>query len=314
MKRTFKKLAIILAMVIGVATCGCSSKTGAELVNSVNDEKIVNSAYDEKLSIPMFVEFEDELEDENATAIDPTEKISFDNVIGQANEETLAIIDNCKKKIIDYFAKRNLDVAPQIAALENIYIYQSEVLNDLYVAGYYKPDSFDVYLNQEILSDEDYLRFTYIHEVMHYLGFSDSESIMLQEGMADALTEDILGYAYSESYDIPRCLCHQMLISDPDLISYILEGGDIDNRIDIRLKNVPRKWLVEEHNLPLSNILDVLLCQIEYAEELGIDNNSKEVFINQCQAIVLAYCGTFDITEIQMVEINDYLIYFDNKF
>lgn len=302
MKRTLKKLVIILALVIGVST-GCGTQSVAT----------TDSATELEYSIPMFVSFPDEQDEESEELEDPRESIQTD-VIATADEQTLAVIKDCHKLIIDYFEKRDLDVASQIAQLENVYLFKQHQVDEMFLDGYYKPGTHDVYLSQDILEDEDYLRFTYTHEIMHYLGCVDSETAMLQEGMADAITEEILGYAYTESYDAPRFLCHQLLISDPDILAYILDGGDIDDRIDTRLKDVPREWYVEEHSMKLSDILDVLLYQIEYSEEFGIDSESYESFVNQCQAIVLAYCGTFNISEKQMNEIDEYLIYFDNKF
>ena len=82
----------------------------------------------------------------------------------------------------------------------------------------------NIYLNECLLDDLDLLKFTYVHEIMHLLGFVDNETVMLMEGLSDCLAENILGYCYTGSYDVPRELSHQLLIADPDLISYIING------------------------------------------------------------------------------------------
>lgn len=296
--RTQKKRALILAVVIGILcifTCitGCSSNADTH-VNVVNEEN---------LSIPMFVEFEDDLLEDIEE--DPAPNV----IIGKANNKTMEVLKDCQKLILDYFAKYDIDVNPQIAALQNVYIFRSKYKSDdTSISGYQIPDTFDVYLNESILSDEDYLKFTYIHEVMHYLGFVDDETEMMQEGMADAIAEEILGYAYTQSYDIPRLLCHQLLIADPEILPYIINLSDLDDRIDNRLENVPREWYVKEHDLLLSDVLDTLLYQIEYADFYSLDSQTNESFVNQCQEIILAYCKTFGLTDEQMDEINYYII------
>jgi hypothetical protein len=207
-------------------------------------------------------------------------------------------------------SNQGISVSYKLSKLKDTYIY-SQVDGAVCVDGYYKHDTYDVYLSEDILNDTDYLKFVYIHELMHYLGCVDDETTMMQEGMADAITEDILGYSYEYSYDVPRWLCHQLLIADPYILTYVMDGGDLDDRIDGRLEAVPREWFVEKHDLKMSEVLDSLLYSIEYDD---IDVQTYSSYVNQCQSIVSAYCNTFDLTDEQVDEISQYYIEVSNDF
>lgn len=300
--RTLKKFAILLAIAIGFCTLNACSSKAAQVETETENY------------VPMFISFEGATDLEVGT-LDSAENLDTDEIVGTISEENLAVITDCQEKVVSYFEKKDIDVAPQIEKLENVYIYKCNYTSDgSSVSGYYKPGTFDVYLNEDILSDEDYLKFTYTHEVMHYL-FSDDENMMMQEGMADAIAEDILGYHYELSYDVPRNLCHQIMVADSEILSYLInDGGSIDDRIDTMLENVPREWYVEKHDLKLSEVLDVLLYQIEYAELLKIDFQTCEGFVNQCQEIIIAYVNEFELTEKQLDEIYEYIVYFNNNF
>ena len=87
-----------------------------------------------------------------------------------------------------------------------------------------------------------------------------------------------------------------------------MDGGDLDNRIDNRLKYVPREWSVKKHNLKMSDVLDILLYQVEYDD---LDKDTYVSYVNQCQSIVFAYCNTFDLTSNQREEIDEYLTFLD---
>lgn len=305
-KGTLKKLVIILAMTFVFIINGCSN-SGQSTVVSTTETSGKEESSEFVNTIPMYVPL-NEYKDADKTYYDVSleEQVNNCEIIGEANRETIAILEKCQKKIINYFASYNLDVAPQISKLEKVFVFKEEKNPDnspLY--GYYNSGtSDDVYLNQDILEDKNSLRFNYVHELMHYLGCTDSETTMISEGMADAITENILGDNSEESYDKPRWLCHQLLICDPDIISSIINGEDLDDRIDNRLKNVPRKWYVEEHNLKMSEVLDILLYQIEYYDDLNIGAEDFESYVNQCEDIILAYCYTFDLTEDQIQEID----------
>ena len=90
-----------------------------------------------------------------------------------------------------------------------------------------------------------------------------------------------------------------------------MDGGDLDDRIDGRLEDIPREWFVEKHNLKMSEVLDSLLYSIEY-DDLDVETYSS--FVNQCQAIVSAYCNTFDLTDEQVDEISQYYIEVSDDF
>ncbi len=267
--RTQKFFAIVMAIVLG--GCGTLENT-----------------------IPMTVEVIDEY-DEQCSAFEP-------DILGESDSETEKVLKNCQIKVLKFFKDNDIDVLDKLSKLKHTYIYCAP---DSGIAGYYKPGTCDVYLEADTLLDKEYLKFVYIHELMHYLGFEDDETTMMQEGMADAIAEDILGYSYEYSYDVPRWLCHQLITADPELLSYIINGGDIDDRIDERLENVPREWYVPKHDLSMSEILDVLLYNLEY---YNLDIDTMIDYTNQCQAIIVAYCHTFDLTDEQEKELSEYTI------
>ena len=275
--RTWKFFAIVMAIVLGCS--GCHSSQSFEN------------------TIPMIVEFYDEPEE-------PEEFLDFNpEILGKVDSETEKVLKACQLQVLKYFKDKDIDVLDKLSKLENTYIYCAP---DSGIAGFYKPGTCDVYLEADTLLDIDYLKFVYIHELMHYLGFSDDETTMMQEGMADAIAEDILGYSYEYSYDMPRWLCHQLITADPELLSYIICGGDIDDRIDERLEDVPREWYVPEHDMSMSDVLDILLYNIEYDYELDID--TIICYVDQCQSIVVAYCNTFDLTDEQKKELSQFII------
>ena len=279
MKRTWKNIAIIImAMVLGLNSAGCTTDSFSN-------------------TIPMTIEF-----------IDGDVVLSYDNCnfnpIATVDIDTLQILQDCQLQVIEYFGAKNINVTDKLSKLENTFIYNAPNSG---VAGYYKRGTCDIYLEANTLQDTDYLKFVYIHELMHYLGFVDNETTMMQEGMADAIAEDILGYYYEYSYDVPRSFCHQLIIADPDILQYILEGGDLDVRIDERLENVPRVWYVPKHNLLMSDVLEFLLYDLEYNYDT-LDNDTIIAYSYQCQAIIVAYCNTFDLTEEQIEELSQYII------
>ena len=276
MMRTRKFFAIVMAIVLGTIN-GCGISHSSEN------------------TIPMTVEFHDEYDVDDGLYFNP-------EILGEADSETEKVLKDCQLKIIKFFKGNDIDVLDKLSKLEHTYIYCAPESG---IAGFYKPGTCNVYLEADTLLDRDYLKFVYIHELMHYLGFADDETTMMQEGMADAIAEDILGYSYEYSYDIPRWLCHQLITADSELLQYIIDGGDIDDRIDERLENVPREWYVPKHDLEMSNVLESLLYGIEF-ESLDIDEIIA--YSDQCQAIVVAYCNTFDLTDEQVKELSEYTI------
>lgn len=274
---TRKFFAIVMAIVLGVSATACGT------------------SYSSGNTIPMTVNFVDEYyEDED-------ECIDFNpDILCEVDSETEKVLKDCQLKILKFFRDNDIDVLDKLSKLEHTYIYCAP---DGSITGFYKPCTYDVYLEVSTLQDRDYLKFVYIHELMHYLGFTDNKNTMMQEGMADAIAEDILGYSYEYSYDVPRWLCHQLITADSELLQYIIDGGDIDDRIDERLENVPREWYVPKHDLEMSNVLESLLYGIEF-ESLDID--TIIAYCDQCQAIVVAYCNTFDLTDQQIEELSQY--------
>ena len=274
---TRKFFAIVMAIVLGVSATACGT------------------SYSSGNTIPMTVNFVDEYyEDED-------ECIDFNpDILCEVDSETEKVLKDCQLKILKFFRDNDIDVLDKLSKLEHTYIYCAP---DAGITGFYKPGTYNVYLELNTIQDRDYLKFVYIHELMHYLGFTDNENTMMQEGMADAIAEDILGYSYEYSYDVPRWLCHQLITADSELLQYIIDGGDIDDRIDERLENVPREWYVPKHDLEMSNVLESLLYGIEF-ESLDID--TIIAYCDQCQAIVVAYCNTFDLTDQQIEELSQY--------
>ena len=219
-------------------------------------------------------------------------------IIGQTDEKTNIILNDCKRSVKNFFDEKDLDVSSNLNKLTNTYLFTQSTNSDREIWGYYKDGTYNIYLNISILNDEDFMRFIYIHEVCHYLGFMDDETSMLMEGLADAITEEILGYYYENSYDIPRALCHQLLIADNSLISYKIHSGDFDERIDARLNGI------YDYPKP-SSTLDFQLSIIEY------DNNNDKYhdYVRNCQEIISSYCNTFSLTNEQQNDIELYYVY-----
>ena len=218
-------------------------------------------------------------------------------IIGKIDDTTEQVITDCNNAIYNYFSGIDIDVSYDLYKLDHhVFLFEeNSESSDFSLLGYYSSlHPCHIYLNNSLLEDMDQLKYTYIHEVMHYLGFTDSETTMIMEGMADAITEDILGYYYEDSYDVPRGLCHQIIISNPDVITFILNGGDLDDSIDSRLDNL--------YSVP-SYTLDYELDKIEYEE---LDDYTYDEYVKNCQEIISSYCETFDLTDDQYEEIEEY--------
>lgn len=218
-------------------------------------------------------------------------------IIGKIDDTTEQIITDCNNAIYNYFSVINIDVSYDLYKIDHkVFLFEESESSDFSLLGYY--DSLHpchIYLNNSLLEDIDKLKFTYIHEVMHYLGVIDDDTTMLMEGMADAITEDILGYYYKDSYDVPRALCNQLLIADPNVIQFIINGGDLDDKIDNRLKCGNPSY-----------ILDYNLTEIEYG---GLDTTTYDNYVDSCQEIISSYCDTFYLTDEQYEEIKEYILF-----
>lgn len=220
-------------------------------------------------------------------------------IIGKIDDNTEEIISDCNNEIYNYFDNINIDVSKDLCKLNNnIFLFEENSDLGFSLTGFYNSlHTNNIYLNKCLLDDINYLKFTYVHEVMHYLGFADGENTMLMEGMADAITEDILGYYYEGAYDVPRDLCHQILISDLNVIRYLLNGGNLGKEIDFRLKDI---------YVDPSYVLNYNLTQIEYGE---LDAYTFDNYVNSCQEIISTYCDTFYLTDEQYEEIEVYKIF-----
>ncbi len=219
-------------------------------------------------------------------------------IIGRTDENTNIVLNDCKRSVRDFFDEKGLDVSSDLDKLTTTYIFEQSTNSGRETWGFYRYNTYNIYLNVSILNDEDFMKFIYIHELIHYLGFIDDETSMLMEGLADAITERVLGYYYENSYDVPRALCHQLLIADDLLIPYVFHGGDFDDRIDARLNSI------YDYPKP-SNTLDFQLYIIEY-DNINIEKYHD--YVRNCQEIISSYCNTFNLTNEQQNDIELYYV------
>ena len=230
----------------------------------------------------------------------PVDESQFE-VLDPIDAETEKIVSECNALIYAYFLERKeIDVSYELSTLAGVYFFsQKSTEDDGQLLGLYDPTVAyqpNIYLNEFLVDDVDLLKFTYVHEIMHLLGFVDNETIMVMEGLSDCMAEEILGYCYTDSYDVPRELSHQLLIADPDLISYIINRGDVDDRID-RFAESSYEGCVP------SQVLDYLLYEIEY---YNLDDCTYSEYIDECQEIISSYCNSFELSDEQLEEIESY--------
>lgn len=243
---------------------------------------------------------QDGYESETFEHDNPVDKSQFE-ITGPIDAETEEIVSECNELIYAYFLEREeIDISYELSTLTGVYFFSQENTEDGEgFIGLYDPTVASqkyIYLNECLVDDVDLLKFTYVHEIMHLIGFEDNETIMVMDGLSDCLAEDILGYCYTGSYDLPRELGHQMLIADPDLISYIINRGDVDDRID-RFAESSYEGCVP------SQVLDYLLYEIEY---YNLDDCTYSEYIDECQEIISSYCNSFDLSDEQLEEIESY--------
>ena len=87
-----------------------------------------------------------------------------------------------------------------------------------------------------------------------------------------------------------------VLKEDPDLISYIINRGDVDDRID---RFVESSY---EGAVP-SQVLDYFLYEIEY---YNLDDCTYSEYVDNCQEIISSYCNSFELSDEQLEEIESY--------
>ena len=211
---------------------------------------------------------------------------------------TEALLSNCRLEVTEFFDERGIDISKKISTIKNTYVYKQ---SDADASGYYETDTGNLYLEESAIEDENTTRYVYIHMLMYYLLVPDGSSL-ITEFIADTIADDILGYSLN-SDDVMQGFCHQILIADPDIIEYMIRGGVIDNRIDKRLSSS----LIRKNHIKYSEILDVLLKSITFsADTLGVYSVTSS--IEQSQAIISAYCESFELSAEQRKKLDLYVI------
>jgi len=136
---------------------------------------------------------------------------------------------------------------------------------------------------------------TYVHETLHQIGFKSETPGMIDEGITDALADNILKNASIRSiptptYGFSREIGYQILRADTKIVSlYYNSDFQVENRITERLSNVKRTLLPDDNP---GETLEFTLEGLTY----GMQGMDEWYIAFQAQEITRAYCQTFEPT------------------
>jgi len=202
-----------------------------------------------------------------------------------------------KKIMIIYFDEvYDIDISAKLEnqVLKGFEFSGGDGLNE--TMGYVSEDNPNcLNLNNKLFGEYDmYFDNTYIHESLHQIGFRSEDSIIITEGIVDALTDLILCDANvvsypTESYNDIRTLGYQILIADKDIVKFYLENENpsMIGRIDERLEDVKKTFLDVDPGIRLE-------CLGRGLTHGHSPNFDSYYLAFEAQEIVRAYCQSFN--------------------
>ena len=204
--------------------------------------------------------------------------------------------DILKQAMISYFKdKYSLDITSKLST-QKLKVFSSMTFENEMTMGYVNPEKPEfLNLNQRLFDDYSYIfDNTYIHETLHQIGFISKTPSIMDEGIADALTDLILKnlnieFFPTESYYLPRALAYQILEVDTDIAKFYLDSDNsqIEDRINKKLKNVHRPFEEQDAGEFLIYMISGLMN--------GVSGTVDPYYVAfQAQEIVRAYCQTFN--------------------
>lgn len=278
-KATTKKITTIVVFVLIIATlCRCCSLAGFG-GDSVQSDTIDTTNMNPSEIMDLYRDLVEELNQEYLE-MDKAIAEQTDDAIDLSGESK-KVIDELNNEIARYFEEvYEIDVTGRLAKL-NVKLINPPQDLDIIIYGYYNNIQFDnnVYISSAIVDDETLFEYTYVHETMHYLGFSSKNSIELTyvyEGLTEAITENI--HEYSKAFDYvddpiyfeSKLAAKEILKATPEIVAeIILAEGEYDLEANINATTCQ-----EDAAALLENSLKIILNG--YGDE-SIDSVWREI-------------------------------------
>lgn len=219
------------------------------------------------------------------------------------SDSDMQIVEYLREGIIAFFKKNyRLDVSKRLYNQEIRIQPFEQTSTEMFTLGFDdSTNSSLIWLNQALFTDEFNFLFKqiYIHETMHQLGINRDMDGMLQEGISDALTDQILtsmGLVFYETdaYFESRTLCYQLLAVDREIVKLYFtdKSFSLKTRIADRLSSIECK--IEECDDVGQKLTDIL--QLFYSwHDGGIDQDYDMFpYAYDAQEIVFSYCKSFN--------------------
>ncbi len=237
-------------------------------------------------------------------------------VLGVGNENVMKEVENTKRQISNFCkSEYKLDVSSKLDNLEKVYIFkQTSTFSGAITYGYIDTDEMAIYLNQEILSQNNLFKKVLIHETFHYLGLSDSVNnydSFLIEGLTEAVTEECMNYLNmdftpSELYIEDYKLAKQMIYADKhELVYNMLTTESFDYNAYIN-RIIGKNLTTIYGNDDAALTLDASLYSL-YGNPY-MNKEEENMLKLQAQHIVSIYCKSFNLTNQEKKMIKDYFI------
>ena len=276
MKSLYKRFLVAALIVLAIFSNGCAN-------HSYNFWKGENQM---RRVIPQFV---------NGGTYDGKEGISVQGRV-QLSEEYQERAEYLRGVMEDYFKETyQLDISEKLAK-QTLRKFQAEGKNEG-VMGFVDIENPNcLNLNEMLFTTYSNLfDNTYIHETLHQIGFKSKKPGVIDEGITDALTDNILKNANirsipTPSYGFSREIGYQILRVDKEIVSLYYNGDfQVENYITERLSDVKRTLLPDDNP---GETLEFTLAGLTY----GMEGMDEWYIAFQAQEITRAYCQTFEPT------------------
>lgn len=194
------------------------------------------------------------------------------------------------KEIIKFFQeKHNIDVKEKIS--------QNEVkpfcleADESFIAGY---TDTQIHLNELLFTDNDFkmlFESSYIHELMHYVGFKSVAVNCIDEGMAEHFAMEFaeyvgIKYIPTEDYSLYKQVADQMcIVNEEEICKKYIEAYNFDilEHISEKLSLVEQPFLKNDNPGKLLSTLLPMLGEDDSDETYGFAVISQEIINAYCK-------------------------------
>lgn len=292
--KTRKMFAVILALLLFIMMmAGCANTSETLYDNGVTNEEVYQN-YDnwgKENEIRLITDIKVNQED-----LDVEGEISeVENLELPKSKEK--VVQKLREGIISFFQERyQIDVSEKLEKQEVAMF--SSIGTQEGVMGYVDVNNPNILnLNQKLLKEySELFETTYIHETLHQIGFRSDNTLIIEEGITDALTDMICCYIGIKTVLTPyyfecRTLAYQLLAADPEIVSCYLENDEFDiiGRINEKLESVPQTYRkTSDLGKRLERMVNILYG-ISTGTVWGYSTDTYW-FAFEAQEIVKAYC------------------------